>query len=88
VSDKLNTCDDCGVTCPGAIYYSLDPETCSVDPEFNEPAPHEGCTGNLGPECAGPFLVPDQPDDPRRPLADDPNARAAMDVLIAHVTRP
>lgn len=62
----MNTCDDCRGTYPGDPYYTFDPNVCFVD-VGGYITGHEDCTGNLCPECAGPHLTPDEPDDPRRP---------------------
>jgi hypothetical protein len=59
-------CDDCREAYLTPAYYVFEPEGCTVD---DEGTPHEGCTGNLCPACAGPYLEPDKPDDPRRPRA-------------------
>lgn len=77
-------CDDCRKSYVGPAYYKLDPRTCPANDPANDGLPHAGCTGNLCPDCAGPFLVPDDPNDSRRPLAENEHARAAMDALIAH----
>lgn len=62
------TCDDCRREFPGRPYYTFDPEHCMDIPIAAIASPHgEDCTGNLCPTCAGPFLVPDDPNDPRRP---------------------
>lgn len=57
------TCDECGKQYEGPVYYTLDED--SHPPGDNLAV--EPCTGNLCPSCAGPFLNPDDPDDPRRP---------------------
>jgi hypothetical protein len=59
-TDGWFRCDDCRKVYAGPAYYTFDPEG------------HDGdhahiCTGSLCPEDAGPYLVPDDPDDPRRP---------------------
>jgi hypothetical protein len=60
----MNRCDDCDKTYGGAPYYTFDPDDCTADCD-----PHLDCTGNICPRCAGPYLEPDQPGDPRRPKA-------------------
>jgi hypothetical protein len=62
---SLPICDDCGEEYEGPVYYSLDMGVTHLNSLTL--AVEEGCTGNLCPECAGPFLDPDDPDDPRRP---------------------
>lgn len=52
-------CDDCFKPYSPPVYYSFEPENCNPK--------HEGCTGNLCPNCAGPHLIPDDPDDKRKP---------------------
>jgi len=47
-----------------AAYYTLEEDH---HPPEETTLAIEVCTGNLCPECAGPFLEPDDPDDPRRP---------------------
>jgi len=59
-------CDDCRKTYDGPVYYTLqeeddahlDPDTLAIEGE---------CTGSLCPDCAGRFLTPDDPEDPRKP---------------------
>lgn len=85
--DGMNTCDECRRVYDGTPYYTFLPEGCGYDADVGEPAMHFGCTANTCPACTGPFLVPDRPDDPRRPVAEDPHARAAMDALIAEAMR-
>lgn len=54
------TCDDCGKEYAAPAYYTFPIEYAGD---------HE-CTGNLCPECAGPFLEPDNSEDRRRPVVD------------------
>jgi len=75
------TCDDCYLEYPGPVYYTFDPDACvSTRDAVQEGERHpltdnpdeeivhgDDCTGNLCPSCAGPYLEPDQPGDPRRP---------------------
>ncbi len=64
-------CDDCGQAYPGPAYYSVG-EGCELWEETPDGATrleHE-CTGNICPDCAGPFLEPDLENDPRRPPID------------------
>jgi hypothetical protein len=63
----VETCDDCGQEYATPAYYSFDPDGC-VWTEDNgaKVIPHD-CTSNLCPECAGPYLEPDDPADARRP---------------------
>ncbi len=63
-------CDDCRHAYLEPVYYTFEVEACIQDSGGYE-TPHadseEGCTGNMCPECAGSYLDPDDPDDPRRP---------------------
>lgn len=73
----MNKCDDCERTYPGTPYYTFDPEGCEDEVVtevrqgvyLRETVSHRDCTGNLCPECAGPFLEPDDPDDDRAKVA-------------------
>jgi len=61
-------CDDCRKTYEGPAYYTLDPvEDGSAHINPDTLAAEEECTGNLCPDCAGRFLTPDDPEDPRKP---------------------
>jgi hypothetical protein len=59
-------CDDCRQLYDQPVYYTLggDPD----DPESMGNFHDDGsdCTDNLCPSCAGPYLEPDDPNDPRR----------------------
>jgi len=57
-------CDECSQEYEGPAYYTLEEDH---HPPEETTLAIEVCTGNLCPECAGPFLEPDDPDDPRRP---------------------
>lgn len=62
-------CDECRQPYEGPSYYTYgtdarDPETWSG----THGSPRD-CTDNLCPTCAGPYLEPDIPGDPRRPEA-------------------
>ena len=59
-------CDDCRKTYTGQPYYTFDEAGCNeVDIiDGAEVAVEHDCTGNLCPECAGPFLDPDEGNDP------------------------
>jgi len=60
-------CDDCHEEYDGPVYYSLGDEVCDVHINGITLALDEECTHNFCPTCAGPYLTPDDPDDPRRP---------------------
>lgn len=64
--DAPARCDDCRAQYTGPAYYTFDRESCMAGSDDG----HD-CTGNLGPECAGPYLEPDRPDDPRRPRDEE-----------------
>lgn len=60
-------CDDCRSWYDGPVYYTLGAD---VIDEADMKLAHlsgEPCTDNLCPGCAGPYLTPDDPSDPRRP---------------------
>jgi len=59
-------CDDCGKEYAGPAYYTFHPKDCKTSNHRGEALPHAGCTGNLCPRCAGPYLEPDRASDPRR----------------------
>ena len=65
-------CDDCREPYDPPVYYTF--ETCLYEsfPTALTSAgrEHPYCTGILCPRCAGTYLEPDDPDDPRRPLVD------------------
>ena len=78
----MEQCDDCKQEYEGPAYYTFDIEACQVTDQYEAiigeavtgiydgglMKPHAAeCTGNVCPECAGDFLEPDDPDDPRRP---------------------
>lgn len=71
----MNTCDDCLREYPGKPYYTFEPEGCEDEMPLHlgeteqVTTPHASCTGNLCPECAGPYLEPDDPDDDRAKVA-------------------
>jgi hypothetical protein len=56
-------CDDCGCSYEAPPFYSFDPDDCTD----GGADPHD-CTGNICFECAGPYLIPDDPEDPRREM--------------------
>ena len=60
---EMFRCDDCGKEYAGPAYYTFDSEACVSGNDI----PHVGCSGNVCPACAGPYLEPDAPDDSRRP---------------------
>ena len=65
-------CDDCREAYPPPAYYTFESEGCIFqegdDPEQKHMDTEEGCTGNLCPDCAGPHVDPDYPEDEwRRP---------------------
>jgi len=59
-------CDDCGKEYAGPAYYTFHPKDCKTSRHRGRPIPHAGCTGNLCPRCAGPYLEPDRAGDSRR----------------------
>lgn len=65
-------CDDCHEAYPDPPYYSFDMEcvVTETDPVtgIEEMIDHT-CTNNLCPDCAGPYLEPENEDDPRKPPA-------------------
>ena len=61
-------CDDCREAYLEPPYYEFDPDGCTDDEPHGDYEPHgDDCTGNVCPDCAGPYLDPDNPGDPRRP---------------------
>ncbi len=66
-SGGVKVCDDCGQEYPGPAYYTFPPYSCRTSNHDGDPIPHRGCTENLCPRCAGPYLEPDRRGDPRRP---------------------
>lgn len=65
------TCDDCHREFFSRPYYTLDDEDAPIDPsdaQYHRESDTEH-TNYLCPSCAGPFLDPDNPNDPRRPKA-------------------
>ena len=68
----MNKCDDCGKIYQGPPYYTFDAEGCNTVDIIGgaEVAVDHDCTENICPECAGPFLEPDEENDPRRPSVD------------------
>lgn len=62
----MKICDDCRKEYAGPAYYTFPPELCGGYHDHTTPQ----CTGNICPDCAGPFLEPDEPDDVRRPIVD------------------
>ena len=80
------TCDECRKPYAGPAYYGLDRGACAEGAD--DPGHAAICTGNLCPVCAGPFLIPDRPDDQRRPVAPDAAGEATMRAMIADALRP
>jgi len=62
----VKICDDCLQEYAGPGYYTFHPRYCKTTNHKGEAFAHLGCTGNLCPRCAGPYLEPDRRDDPRR----------------------
>lgn len=64
----MPVCDDCGLAYEGPVYYTVEPPD-PDDPEAAGDWHDDGseCTGSFCPKCAGPFLEPDDPNDPRKP---------------------
>jgi hypothetical protein len=66
-------CDDCREAYPEPAYYSFDTDACTTTGTDDQIIQHmddpvDGpCTGNMCPDCAGPYLWPDDQDDPRKP---------------------
>lgn len=62
-------CDDCRKVYAGPAYYTFPEEACRwTEDDGATEIPH-ACTGSLCPACAGPYLTPDDENDPRRPTA-------------------
>jgi len=59
VQPGVKTCDDCTEQYAGPAYYTFPTSECRTSDHDGEATPHEGCTGNLCPRCAGPDLEPD-----------------------------
>lgn len=63
-------CDDCRREYEPPVYYTLqkldDAEVAEISTSWAH-ADGSACTGSLCPDCAGPYLIPDNPGDPRRP---------------------
>lgn len=70
----VKTCDDCTEEYAGPAYYTFLPEACVTSDRDGPPKPHAGCTGNLCPRCAGPYLEPDRAGDARRVSPAPPSA--------------
>lgn len=69
MSAEVQFCDDCGGIYLGPPYYSIEPDDCSNEIKaltLEDDSEHV-CTTSLCPDCAGPWLEPDDPDDKRRP---------------------
>jgi len=67
-------CDDCHEAYMEPAYYTFEVSACKTTestPDGETVIDHmntlEGCTGNLCPDCAGPYIAPDVLPDPRDP---------------------
>jgi hypothetical protein len=62
----LETCDDCGQEYPSPPYYTFPAEACHWTEDGVEI--DHACTENICPNCAGPYMGPDDPEDKRGPM--------------------
>lgn len=81
----MNTCDDCRVDYPGVPYYTFETTSCQTMDIVNgvEVAVDHPCTGSICPECAGPWITPDDENDPRKPPIDFYDERLHQELLDA-----
>lgn len=78
----MECCDDCGGLYQAPAYYTFDEDSCRLTVGGVD-TPHP-CTGNICPQCAGPFMEPDMEHDPRKPDVDFYDERLHRSMEVTH----